>query len=134
MFSIKRHTPCFPYFILRVFHFFDVILRGSDSVTPAPELRLRNSDSGTPAPCFPYFILRVFHSFDVILRGFDSVTPAPNSDSGTPAPRFPFNLFCSTVQKILTPGNELSSHAKKPRPSKQDRASTCKEISLQKEI
>ena len=40
-------TPCFPYFILRVFHFLT-----SHSGAPTP--RLRNSDSGTPAPCFPF--------------------------------------------------------------------------------
>ena len=42
-------TPCFPYFILRVFHFLT-----SHSGAPTPRLRLRNSDSGTPAPCFPF--------------------------------------------------------------------------------
>ena len=62
-------TPCFPYFVLRVFHilysvfsifytpcfpFFDVTLRGSDSETPAPELRLRNSGSVFPFNRFLY--------------------------------------------------------------------------------
>ena len=42
-------TLCFPYFILRVFHFLT-----SHSGAPTPRLRLRNSDSGTPAPCFPF--------------------------------------------------------------------------------
>ena len=42
-------TPCFPYFVLRVFHFLT-----SHSGAPTPRLRLRNSDSGTPAPCFPF--------------------------------------------------------------------------------
>ena len=74
------YTPCFPYFILRVFHFLT-----SHSGAPTPRLRLRNSDSGTPAPCFPFNLAEEpsIHFVSSISSGKWSFIPTANTCGNT---------------------------------------------------